>query len=52
MPHDGDMVAARAARILKAGTFPLVMKGVRMSWVVGQKVGRRTWAVSWESSTM
>jgi len=45
------MVAARTARSLKAATFPLVMKGVRMSWVVGQNAGRSTWAVSWESST-
>ena len=52
MPQVGESVAARTARSLKAGTFPLVMKGVRMSCVVGQKAGRSRWAVSLLSSIM
>ncbi|OUD85855.1 hypothetical protein BC477_15710 [Clavibacter michiganensis subsp. michiganensis] len=41
MPHDGDAVAAMAARIRYAARPPNCRYGVRMSCVFAKKFGRR-----------
>src|SRR5674476_240438 len=50
MPQVGEPVAASTARIAKAAAPPCWRVGVRMSCVVGQKLGRNKPAVSVESS--
>jgi hypothetical protein len=50
MPHDGDPVAASAARILNAGWPPYWRYSWRMSGVLTKKFGRSTCEVSWDTS--
>ena len=50
-PHVGEPSAASIARIAKMAVPPSHICGVRMSWVVGQNVGRMRCAVCVETSS-